>query len=406
VPGVRIGDLVVVRGRGVELPAEIVSFAETEAMALPLGELAGVGAGDTVEALGGGLEVGVGPALIGRVLDGLGRPLDGLDPPRGLRLVAVDREPPRALERRPVREPFATGVRAIDGLLTLGIGQRVGLFAGSGVGKSTLLGAMARGAVADVIVVALIGERGREVSEFLERALGPVGRKRAVVVAATSDAPPVERLRAAHVATAIAESFRDDGLSVLFLLDSVTRIARAQREIGLAAGEPPARRGFPPSVFAMLPRLLERTGQGATGAITSIYTVLVEGGDMDEPIADEVRGILDGHVVLSRSIAERGQYPAIDVLGSVSRVAEDVVSAEHARAARRVRSLISAYENKRDLLTLGAYEAGSDRRLDQAIRALPEIEQFLSQEPTERGTFDETAARHADLAGRYPAGDA
>jgi type III secretion protein N (ATPase) len=233
-----------------------------------------------------------------------------------------------------------------------------------------------------------------------------VGRKRAVVVAATSDAPPVERLRAAHVATAIAESFRDDGLSVLFLLDSVTRIARAQREIGLAAGEPPARRGFPPSVFAMLPRLLERTGQGATGAITSIYTVLVEGGDMDEPIADEVRGILDGHDVLSRSIAERGQYPAIDVLGSVSRVAEDVVSAEHARAARRVRSLISAYENKRDLLTLGAYEAGSDRRLEQAIRALPEIEQFLPPEPTERGTFDETAARLADLAGRYPAGDA
>jgi len=400
-PGVKIGDLVLVRGRGRELPAEILSFSEGEAMALPLGELQGVGVGDVVEATGGGLEVGVGPALVGRVLDGLGRPLDGLPAPRGLRYVPVDREPPPALRRRPVSEPFTTGVRAIDALLTLGVGQRVGLFAGSGVGKSTLLGAIARGALADVIVVGLVGERGREVSEFLERSLGVEGRKRAVVVAATSDAPPVERLRAAHVATAIAESFRNEGRNVLLLVDSVTRIARAQREIGLAAGEPPARRGFPPSVFAMLPRLLERTGQGATGAITALYTVLVEGGDMDEPIADEVRGILDGHIVLERRIAQRGRYPAIDVGASVSRVAEQVVSADHTRSARRLRTLLAAYEEKRDLVSLGAYEAGSDRRLDEAILAMPELEQFLAQEPSEWATLDATVARLHDLARRF-----
>jgi type III secretion protein N (ATPase) len=401
VPGAKMGDLVIVKGRGRELPAEIVSFTEGEAMALPLGELMGVGAGDAVEALGTGLEIGVGAGLVGRVLDGLGRPVDGLPPPRGLRLVPVDREPPPALRRRPVREPFVTGVRAIDALLTLGVGQRVGLFAGSGVGKSTLLGAIARGAAADVIVVALIGERGREVSEFLERSLGSEGRKRSVVVAATSDAPPVERLRAAHVATAVAESFRDEGQNVLLLLDSVTRVARAQREIGLAAGEPPARRGYTPSVFAMLPRLLERTGQGENGAITAIYSVLVEGGDMDEPVADEVRGILDGHVVLDRAIAQRGRYPAIDLTSSVSRVAESVTTLEHARAARRLRALLSAYEEKRDLVTLGAYQAGSDRLLDEAIAALPDLERFLAQDAGERATFESTGALMLELARRH-----
>ncbi len=401
VPGAKIGDLVVVRGRGGALPAEVVSFAEGEAMALPLGELSGIGPDDSVEALGGGLEVGVGPGLVGRVLDGLGRPLDGQPLPRGLRAAPVDREPPRALGRRPVSEPFATGVRAIDALLTLGIGQRVGLFAGSGVGKSTLLGSIARAAVADVIVVALIGERGREVSEFLEQSLGEAGRSRAVVVAATSDAPPVERLRAAHVATAIAESFRDAGQNVLFLLDSVTRIARAQREIGLAAGEPPARRGYPPSVFAMLPRLLERTGQGPSGAITAIYTVLVEGDDMDEPIADEVRGILDGHVVLDRAVAARGRYPAIDVTRSVSRVADRVVTPEHRRAARRLRTLLGTFEDKRDLVTLGAYASGSDARLDLAIAAMPALERFLAQAPGESSPFDATLASLLELEKRF-----
>jgi type III secretion protein N (ATPase) len=405
VPGVKMGDLVVVRGRGGELPAEVVSFGDGEALALPLGDLVGIGADDPVEGMGGGLEIGVGPGLVGRVLDGLGRPLDGQPLPPGLRAVPVDREPPAALRRRPVREQLATGVRAIDAFLPLGVGQRLGLFAGSGVGKSTLLGAIARGASADVIVVALVGERGREVSEFLEQSLGAEGRRRSVVVAATSDAAPVERLRAAHVATAIAESFRDEGKSVLLLLDSVTRVARAQREIGLAAGEPPARRGYPPSVFAMLPRLLERSGQSDVGAITAVYTVLVEGGDMDEPIADEVRGILDGHVVLDRAIAARGRYPAIDVVGSVSRVADQVVLPEHAGAARRLRALLGTFEEKRDLVTLGAYEAGADPRLDRAVAAMPELERFLTQAPAERTLLADTRRRLVELGLKLAPGD-
>src|ERR1019366_5542831 len=277
------------------LACEVVGFDQGEAIAMPLGALAGVGPDDDVEATGGPLQVRAGASLLGRVLDGLGRPFDG-GPAIDGELVAVDRDPPAALDRRPVATPLATGVRVLDGLLTLGEGQRVGLFAGSGVGKSTLLGAVARGADADV-VVALVGERGREVGEFLERSLGPEGRKKSVVAVATSDVAALERLRAAQVATAYAEHFRDEGARVLLLVDSITCFARAQREVGLAAGEPPVRRGYPPSVFAALPRLLERSGQSARGSITAIYTVLVEGGDMDEPIADEVRGILDGHVV-------------------------------------------------------------------------------------------------------------
>jgi type III secretion protein N (ATPase) len=400
-PGARIGDLVVIRRRGGGLGAEIVGFEGGEALALPLGDLGGVGADDAVEATGGALEVGAGPELLGRVLDGLGRPIDGLDAPKRLRLVPVDRPPPPALERRLVSEPLATGVRALDGFLTLGKGQRVGLFAGSGVGKSTLLGSIARGTTADVVVVALVGERGREVGEFLERSLGEEGRRRSVVIVATSDAPPVERLRAAQVATAVAESFRDDGKSVLLLLDSVTRVARAQREIGLAAGEPPARRGYPPSVFALLPRLLERSGQSARGAITGIYTVLVEGGDLDEPIADEVRGILDGHVVLERAVAARAHYPAIDVTASVSRVMDAVTTPEHSRAARALRALLATYEEKRDLVTLGAYAKGSDARLDRAIRALPDLEAFLKQDANELAPFGPTVAAVLSLAERH-----
>jgi type III secretion protein N (ATPase) len=259
------------------------------------------------------------------------------------------------------------------------------------VGKSTLLGAIARGAEADVVVVALVGERGREVSEFLEHSLGESGRARSIVVAATSDAPALERLRAAQVATAYAEAFRDEGARVLLLVDSVTRFARAQREVGLAAGEPPARRGYPPSVFALLPRLLERSGQGQRGSITAIYTVLVEGGDMDEPIADEVRGILDGHVVLDRAIAARGRYPAVDVTVSLSRVMESIVSAEHAAAARKLRSFMATYEAKRDLIAMGAYAKGSDKDLDEAIARMPRIEALLAQDPKERVPFQGTA---------------
>jgi type III secretion protein N (ATPase) len=405
-PGARVGDLVLLRRRGSPLPAEVVGFDEGEAIAIPLGELTGVGVDDEVESTGEPLSVAAGSALLGRVLDGLGRPIDGSAAPAGLKTVPVDRAPPSPLRRRPVTQPLATGVRAIDGLLTVGVGQRVGLFAGSGVGKSTLLGAIARGTSADVVVVALVGERGREVQEFLEHALGAEGRRRSVVVAATSDAPALERLKAAQVATAVAEHFRDEGASVLLLVDSVTRVARAQREVGLAAGEPPARRGYPPSVFALLPRLLERTGQGERGSITALYTVLVEGGDMDEPIADEVRGILDGHIVLDRRIAARGQYPAIDVTVSLSRVMDAVVDVEHKAAARRVRQLLATYEEKRDLIALGAYAKGSDPRVDQAILAQPELERLLGQDAHDVQTFAATresllhlATRHRDARG-------
>jgi ATP synthase in type III secretion protein N len=400
-PSARVGDLVRVKRPRGDLTAEIVGFDAEHALALPFGELTGVGPDDAVEATGGRFEIGVGAALVGRVLDGLGRPLDGLPPPDCRERALVDRDPPPALTRRPVNEPFTTGVRALDGLLTLGVGQRIGLFAGSGVGKSTLLGAIARGSNADVVVVALVGERGREVAEFLEHSLGSEGRKRAVVVVATSDAPPVERLRAVQVATTIAESFRTQGKSVLLLVDSITRVARAQREIGLAAGEPPARRGYPPSVFTLLPRLLERSGQGERGAITAVYTVLVEGGDLDEPVADEVRGILDGHVVLERSIAARAHYPAIDPLASISRVMERVALPEHVRAAQSVRALLAAYEEKRDLVTLGAYVPGSDARVDAAIVALPELERWLKQDATEIVPFARTVEELLALAHRY-----
>jgi type III secretion protein N (ATPase) len=276
------------------------------------------------------------------------------------------------------------------------------LFAGSGVGKSTLLGAIARGASADVVVVALVGERGREVGEFLEQSLGEAGRRRSVVVVATSDAPPVERLRAAQVATAVAEHFRELGKSVLLLVDSITRFARAQREIGLAAGEPPARRGYPPSVFTQLPRLLERSGQSEKGAITAIYTVLVEGSDMDEPIADEVRGILDGHIVLDRRLAARGHYPAIDVLSSLSRVMPNVTAKPQQAAAQRARALLATFEEKRDLIALGAYNKGTDPRLDQAIAASPELERFLRQEPSLIDPSATTLQTLKAIAERYP----
>jgi type III secretion protein N (ATPase) len=393
-PGVRVGDVVLVRRRGDPLPCEIVGFENGQAIGMALGALAGVGPDDEVQATGGPLLVRAGPSLLGRVVDGLGRPLDGGPPATG-ELVAVDRDPPGALARRPVTRPLATGVRVIDGLLTLGEGQRVGLFAGSGVGKSTLLGAIARGAEADVVVVALVGERGREVGEFLEHSLGPAGRGKSVVVVATSDAAPLERLRAAQVATSYAEHFRDQGKRVVLLVDSVTRFARAQREVGLAAGEPPARRGYPPSVFAMLPRLLERSGQGTSGSITAVYTVLVEGGDMDEPIADEVRGVLDGHIVLDRAIAGRGRYPAVDVTVSLSRVMDSVVSRDHLGDARRLRALVAAYEAKRDLLTLGAYAKGTDKELDEAVSRLPKIEAFLKQDAADISPLGATVSQLA-----------
>jgi type III secretion protein N (ATPase) len=390
-PGARVGDMVRVKRRGEPLTCEVVGFDEGAAIAMPLGALAGVGPDDDVESTGGAWTVCAGDHLLGRVLDGLGRPFDGGPAIEG-ELVPVDRDPPGALERRPVARPLATGVRVIDGLLTLGAGQRIGLFAGSGVGKSTLLGAIARGAEADVVVVALVGERGREVGEFLERSLGVEARKKSVVVVATSDVAALERIRAAQVATAYAEHFRDKGARVLLLVDSITRFARAQREVGLAAGEPPVRRGYPPSVFAALPRLLERSGQSARGSITAIYTVLVEGGDMDEPIADEVRGILDGHVVLDRIVAARGRYPAVDVTVSLSRVMDSIVAPAHRDSARRLRALVAVYEAKRDLVTLGAYAKGTDKELDEAIARMPRIDAFLGQQAGERSPFETTTA--------------
>jgi type III secretion protein N (ATPase) len=385
IPGVRLGEIVEIERRGQPpLLAEVVGFQLDDAMLMPLGGTEGVGPDDPVRPTGRALTVRCGEGLLGRVLDGLGEPIDGGAPIEGEDW-DVMRAPPSPMSRPRIERALPLGVRAIDGLMTVGEGQRVGLFAGSGVGKSTLLGQIARGADADVFVACLIGERGREVVEFLEDALGDAGRARGVVVCATSDVPALVRMRSAWVATAIAEWFRDRGKRVLLMMDSVTRFARAGREVGLAAGEPPARRGYPPSVFAMLPRLLERSGNAEKGSITAFYTVLVEGGDMDEPIADEVRGILDGHVVLERALAARGRWPAIDPLASLSRVMDRVTTRAHVEAASRLRAHLALYESKRDLVMLGAYKKGSDPRLDAALARVDAIEAFLRQ-----GTHDVT----------------
>lgn len=394
VPGARVGEVVeIARAGGAALRAEVVGFDEARAVLLPLGHPRGLGAEDRVRRTGAALTVACGDGLRGRVLDGLGDPCDGAGAARGPTVRReVDAEPPDALTRRRVREALPLGVRVIDGLLTVAAGQRVGLFAGSGVGKSALLGQVVRRASADVVVVALVGERGREVREFWEDHVGEA-QGRSVLVVATSDAPALLRLRAAFVATTVAEHFRDEGARVLLVMDSLTRVARAQREVGLAAGEPGVRRGLPPSVFALLPRLLERAGPGAgAGTITALYTVLVEGGDLDEPIADEARGLLDGHVVLDRAVAARGRYPAVDVLASVSRVMDAVVDDGHRAAAQRVRALLSAYEQRRDLIALGAYRGGTEPTTDAAIARMDALEGFLRQGRAEHSAWEETVA--------------
>ncbi|HSM92056.1 MAG TPA: FliI/YscN family ATPase [Anaeromyxobacteraceae bacterium] len=397
-PGVRHGEVVEIRRAcGDPLLAEVVGIRDGRAVLLPLGEPAGIGLDSDVLPLGRPLALRVGEPLRGRILDGLGRPLDGRPLPAGLEEWPVDGPAPSPLQRRRISRPLPLGIRALDGLLTVGEGQRLGLFAGSGVGKSTLLGQIARRALCDVAVVGLVGERGREVGEFVEECLGPEGLARSVVVAATSDSPALLRLKAAHSATAIAEWFADRGASVLLLLDSVTRYARARREVGLAAGEPPARQGYPPSVFQALPRLLERTGMRERGSITAIYTVLVAGGDMEEPIADEVRGILDGHVVLERSLAAAGRFPAIDVLQSVSRVMPAVTGVAHRQAAARMRALLAAWERQRDLVAMGAYRAGSDPETDDAIARMPAMEAFLRQGAEETAGEDGLEATVAGL---------
>jgi len=382
VPGVRLGEVVEVTGSASAVQAEVVGFAAGErAQLLLLGHLGGIGPESEVRTTGTPLTVGVGEGLLGRVLDGLGAPLDGRLLPSGLEPWPVDRPAPDAFTRRRIDRPLPLGIRAIDALCTVGRGQRLGLFAGAGVGKSTLLGQIAQNARADVAVIALVGERGRELREFVEDALGVEGLRRSVVVCATSDQPALVRLRAAFVATAIAEWFRERGGNVLFMLDTVTRLARAQREVGLAAGEPPARQGYPPSVFSMLPRLLERTGNSERGDCTALYTCLVAGDDLEDPIADEVRGILDGHIVLDRRVAERGRWPAIDVLASLSRLMPQVTSPQHRRLGARLRSLLAAYEQRRDLILLGAYERGSDALTDEAIDRHSALEEFLAQSP-------------------------
>ncbi|HEX8818434.1 MAG TPA: type III secretion system ATPase SctN [Archangium sp.] len=392
VPGVRVGELVIIKGHGgrSSVKAEVVGFQGDEVMLMPLGELLGIGPSSEVIPTGRPLSIKCGEGLLGRVLNGIGEPMDGKPLPEGLLDWSVDRDCPDPFKRQRIEHPLPLGVRCIDGLLTVGEGQRVGLFAGSGVGKSTLMGQIARNTQADLCVVALIGERGREVREFIEDAMGEEGMKRSVLVCATSDQPSLVRLRAAYVATAIAEYFRERGGNVLFMLDTVTRLARAQREIGLAIGEPPARQGYPPSVFSMLPRILERTGNSEKGKCTAIYTCLVAGGDMEEPIADEVRGILDGHFILNRALGERNQWPAMDVLASLSRVMSGIVTKEHKKAAGKLRETLATYEKQRDLILLGAYQYGTDPRTDYAIDKYDAIIDFLKQDTHSNSAFEET----------------
>jgi len=387
-PKAGIGELVYIQKGTTLIPAEVVGFKDNKTLLMPLGNTSGVVPGDLVIASGDYLKVKLGPEIVGRVLDGLGAPLDDKGEYRWEKTYPLNSEPPHPLKRKKITEPLPLGIKAIDTLLTCGNGQRLGIFSGSGVGKSTLLGMIARNSSADVNVIALIGERGREVREFLENDLG-TGIKKSVVVVASSDQPALVRLKAAFLATAVAEYFRDQGAKVILMMDSVTRFAMAQREIGLAIGEPPATKGFTPSVFALLPRLLERTGTSEKGSITGLYTVLVDGDDMNEPIADATRGILDGHIVLSRRLAASGYYPAIDVLNSVSRVMINVVDKEHNEAAHKIKEIIAVYQEAKDLIDIGAYQKGNNPKIDLALQFIEQINEFLQQEVHEFWQYPE-----------------
>lgn len=380
-PAVSVGDSCVIEGLsgGRRIKAEVVGFRDERVLLMPLGEIGGVAAGSSVATSGHPLQVPVGHELLGRVLDGLGNPIDGRGPTGAKKFRPLVAQPPNPLTRRRIAEPLATGIRSIDGLITCGKGQRIGIFSGSGVGKSVLLGMIARECEADLNVIALVGERGREVRDFIEKDLGPEGLKKSVVVAVTSDQASLIRLKGAFLATTIAEYFRDLGLDVMLMMDSLTRVAMAQREIGLAVGEPPATKGYPPSVFALLPRLLERSGTSSVGSITGLYSVLVEGDDMNEPVADAARSILDGHVVLSRKLASENHYPAVDVLESVSRVMIDVVDPEQQAEAARIREVLAIHRESEDLINIGAYVKGSNPRIDFAIEKIELIRSFLRQ---------------------------
>ena len=402
IPGVKVGELVTLRSprdERWELKAECVGFSQQQAILTPLGELSGVSSQTVVLSSGRIHTIPVGPGLPGRVLDGLGNPMDGRPPPEPEAHYPVYAPPPNPMARRAIDRPMPLGLRALDGLLTCGEGQRMGIFAAAGGGKSTLLSCLVKGASADLTVLALIGERGREVREFIERDLGPEGLKRAVLVVSTSDRPAMERLKASYVATAIAEYFRDQGRKVLLLMDSVTRFGRALREIGLASGEPPTRRGFPPSVFSSLPKLMERAGNSDKGSITAFYTVLVEGDDMAEPIADETRSILDGHIVLSRALGAANHYPAIDVLASVSRCMGQVAGGDHRGAAGRFRQLMAKYRDVELLVQIGEYKKGQDALADEAIAKRDAMDAFLRQGVEERSTLEEAVQGLRGLAG-------
>ena len=388
-PSVAIGDLchIFVEDARKAGRAEVVGFRNNRVLLMPLHEMTGYHPGARVVASREKLSLTVGQELLGRVLNGLGMPIDDRGLQLGRERRSIYHESPHPLKRRPIREPLATGIKAIDGLITIGKGQRMGIFAGSGVGKSVLLGMIARNTSADINVIGLIGERGREVREFIERDLGEEGLRRSVVVVATSDEPPLLRVKAGLVATTIAEYFRDQGKDVLLMIDSVTRIAMAQREIGLAIGEPPTTKGYTPSTYALLPKLLERAGNSEAGSITGLYTVLVEGDDLSDPVADTARSILDGHIVLSRELANRGHYPAIDPLQSVSRVMPQVVPREHLQLSKRILRILSNYREAEDLVNIGAYVKGSNPDIDEALRYIRAINAFLQQEMTESMPF-------------------
>ena len=394
-PAARIGEVcrIFPAGGGEPVRAEVMGFRGRHMLLMPYDVLTGVGPGSVVESLGVPFRIPVGSGLVGRVVDGMGSPIDGRGPIDPEAWYDTDTGSTNPLRRPRITQPMALGVRAIDGLMTCGRGQRIGIFAGSGVGKSTLLGMMARNAQADINVIALVGERGREVRDFIERDLGEEGMRRTVLVTATSDRPAMERLKCAMVATTIAEYFRDRGQAVMLMMDSLTRFAMAQREIGLATGEMPVSRGYTPSLFHVLPKLLERSGNFDTGSITGIYTVLVEGDDMNEPISDTVRGILDGHIVLTRALATRNHFPAIDVLQSISRLMPEVAGEEHRQLAGRMRELMATYANYSDLIAIGAYKKGGSPEVDEAIRFHPRIGDFLRQRVDEACGLPETVER-------------
>ncbi|SYZ78143.1 flagellar protein export ATPase FliI [Trichococcus shcherbakoviae] len=385
-----------IRSTGSTVLSEVVGFVDATVLLMPLDEIDGIGPGCLVRPTGKTLQIEVSDELLGTTLDGLGRPMDQSKQLNGVPF-KVNRSAPDPFRRNKIEQVIPTGIKAIDGLLTIGEGQRVGIFAGSGVGKSTLLGMIARYCEADVIVIGLIGERGREVLEFIEKDLGEEGYRKSVVVCATSDSPPLVRLKGAYVATAIAEYYRDQGKKVILMMDSVTRVAMAQREIGLATGEPPTSKGYTPSVFTVLPKLLERSGMSEHGSITAFYTVLVEGDDMNEPIADAVRGILDGHIILSRKIAAENQYPAIDVQNSVSRLMKDIVPESHSRAAGMLKENMAIYAEAKDLIDVGAYRKGSSPEIDRAILLAPIIKNFLKQRVDEPHSHDEIVATLQNL---------